>query len=456
VIAVVVSRADRASEHIGEHLLDCAAWRTHEDDTRPPADGGGTVRRTEGFELRTFDDLHIDLDDPSAAFDDPDLLVVVSRHAGETGALLTAHHTGNFGPADYGGEPGRFARAAPGAQQAALAALDEHAPPAYDVGIECTHHGPTAVDVPSLFVELGSGEAEWDDPAGARAVARAVLDLKQVDPTPTRTVVGFGGGHYAPRYERVCRETGWAVGHVGADWALDAMGDPAANRAVVERAFARSGADRALVEGDRPALEATVEALGHRVVSETWLREADGVPLALVERLEATLTTVEDGLRFGRPAAGAPADAAVTVRDLPADLLDAAAGVDADATREAVAATACAFETTEGGTRPRGRAAFHRPDGSEGGDGGQGDRDPYDALVDALVEVLAREYETVERRDGVVVARTEQFDPALARRRGVTEGPAFGRLAGGEPVEVDGRRVTPAEVHAERVDRFPT
>jgi len=67
VIAIVVSRADSASEHIGEHLLDLGDWERR-DDPSPDADGGGTYYRTDGFELREFDDLHIYLDDPAAAF----------------------------------------------------------------------------------------------------------------------------------------------------------------------------------------------------------------------------------------------------------------------------------------------------------------------------------------------------------------------------------------------------
>ncbi|OYR66438.1 hypothetical protein DJ71_22020, partial [Halorubrum sp. E3] len=143
------------------------------------ADGGGTYYRTDGFELREFDDLHIRLSDPTAAFDcDPEFLAFVSRHSGETGELLTAHVTGNFGPAPYGGEPETLARAAPGAEKRVVEALARHAPDGYEVGIECTHHGPTDTAVPSLFVELGSDEPQWEDPEAARAVARAVLDLR--------------------------------------------------------------------------------------------------------------------------------------------------------------------------------------------------------------------------------------------------------------------------------------
>ena len=442
MIAIVVSRADSASEHIGERLLDLADWDPFEDDSRSDAAGGGRCYRTAGFELREFDDLHIEMEDPADAFDAPDLLVFVSRHAGDTGALLTAHFTGNFGPAEFGGEAGALARACPNAHAEAVAALAEHAPEGYDVGVECTHHGPSFVGVPSMFVELGSGEAQWADPEAARAVARAVLDLEGVAPDRERAVVGFGGNHYAPRFTRIVRETEWAVGHVAADWGLDAMGAPEANRDVIRRAFEQSAAERAVIDGDRPDLEAVIADLGYEVVSETWLREVGGVPLGLAADLEAELTAVDDGLRFGAPARETAGDASFEVASLPTEMLDDASGIDPDATKEAVADRALAFVTGENGNRLTGAMAVADAAAREG-------------VVDALMGILRGKYERVERTDDAVVAHERAFDPEKAATLGVSEGPAFGKLADGEAVETpDGRTVRPDMVRTERTRRY--
>ena len=487
MIAIVVSRGDSASVHIGEQLLAVGNWESHEDTTRPDAAGGGSYYQTDGFELRKFDDLHIDLADPTDAFgadgETPDLLVFVSRHSGESGELLTAHVTGNFGPAPYGGEPETLSRAAPGAEKRVVAALAAHAPTEYDVGIECTHHGPTEVSVPSLFVELGSDEPQWADQDAARAVAQAVLDLRGTGPnltasdtdngeTDTRHVVGFGGGHYAPRFTRIVRETAWAVGHIGADWALGEMGAPDANRDVIEQAFEQSQADLAVVEGDKPALASVIDDLGYRVVSETWIQVVDDNPLALVEQLERDLVTVDDGLRFGESTPTSTDSDATYIHELPDTLLSRAQGVDSAAARTVVEATTVAFETEQAGTRAVNRAAF-----------GTGAETPgYVDLVVELAAVLAHRYDAVEitydaadtehvavdaecdaadieppvdAQPAVVVARETTFDPSLAAKRGVPEGPAFGRLADGESVDIDGETIEPADVSRTQVDRFP-
>jgi D-aminoacyl-tRNA deacylase len=440
MLAIVVSRADEASEHVGEKLLDLADWNEREDGSRSDASGGGTVHRTDGAELRTFDALHLDLDGAAAAFGEPELLVFASRHSGDTGPLLTAHATGNFGPAEHGGRAGSLARAAPNALSAVREALATRAPAGYDVGIECTHHGPSTVGCPSLFVEVGSDESQWRDPAAAEAVARAILDLRGVAAHRERTVVGFGGGHYAPRFDRVLTETDWGVGHVAADWSLEAMGDPHENRAIIAKAFQMSGTEFALVDGSMPAVESVIEELGFETLSETFLRETTGVPLDLVGRVEAALTGIDEGLRFGRPAAGYTGE--FVTDELPAALLEEANGIDREAVLEHLAETTLAHVTEEGGTLAAGSIAL-------------ADEDDRETVIERLASVLESKHDAVEVRESSVIARREAFDPDLARELGIEAGPDFGRLAEGESIEQGGDVIEPADVRSAREQRFP-
>ncbi|MEZ3142930.1 D-aminoacyl-tRNA deacylase [Halobaculum sp. MBLA0143] len=462
-VAVVVSEADRASEHVGEQLLDLGEWETHEDGDRPSDQGGGVYHRAVDtvvpLEVRTFADLHLRLAAPGDAFSaTPRLLVFASRHSGDTGRLLTCHFTGNFGDAEYGGDDRAFAPAAPGVQRDLVAAFDAYAPEAYGVGVECTHHGPTDVSVPSLFAELGSDEAAWDDPAGAAAVARAIRSLATdavtgsaaspaVGETP-RHLLGVGGGHYAPRFERVLRETAWGVGHVASEWQLSELGDPEANVDTLRRAVAASDAVAVLADaGGDDAVDALADTdAGVRVVSETWVRTVDDRALPFVDAVESALRPVADGLRFGARRTDPDGFAVV---ELPTELLSAARRVDAEAAREVVFDHAVAVETRENGNRVGDRAAL--PDGSDDVTAATA----YDAVVDALVTVLREGYDEVERAEGTVTATKTSFDPAAARERGVPEGPAFGRLANGQPVEVDGETVTPGAVSTTERETFP-
>ncbi|GAA0292909.1 D-aminoacyl-tRNA deacylase [Halarchaeum salinum] len=440
-VGIVVSRADSASVRIGEQLRERADWER--DDEGGSSGGPEHIARyvADGFELLAFDPWHLELDGVAAAFEDLDFLVFASRHAGETGPLLTAHFTGNFGAAEHGGSDRALAAACPNAHHAVVRALDEHTPEGYDAGMECTHHGPTAVGAPSMFVELGSSEAEWADDVGAAAVADAILDLRGVVPQTERTVVAFGGGHYVPRPTRIVAETDWAVGHVAADWCLDDLGDPREGRDVIERVFAASGATRAVVDGEKPRLREVLDDLGYDVVSETWLRETTGVALDLVADLEAAVASVDDGLRFGERAREATADAEYILVDHPDDLWADAHSVDSDAALAATSANAFAYTTEENGNRVAGEIALP-------------DADAYDAYVDALAALLGEKYDTVAREDGTIRITDTAFDPAAAADRGVPEGPKYGRLANGEAVAVDGETVAPADVSRERTEIY--
>ncbi|GGL31245.1 D-tyrosyl-tRNA(Tyr) deacylase [Halarchaeum grantii] len=434
-VGIVVSRADSASRAIGERLLALRDWERADDDA------SAARYRCGGFELREFEDWHLELEGVASAFDDPAFVVFASRHAGSSGPLLTAHFTGNFGAAEHGGADRDLAEACPNAHRAVVSAFAEHAPEDYDVGMECTHHGPTAVGTPSMFVELGSSESEWADESAAETVARAILDLRGVDAHAERTVVAFGGGHYAPRPTRIVETTDWAVGHVGADWCLDDLGDPREHRDVVAQAFAESGATRAVVDGEQPRLREVVADLGHDVVSETWLRETTGVDLGLATDLEAELGRVADGLRFGDAAReGAPREYVVV--DHPDGLWADAHSVDADAALAAASEHALAYTTEENGNRVAGDIAFP-------------DANAHDAYVAALASLLDEKYDAVERDADAVRVTDESFDPGKANARGVPEGPKFGRLASGHTVEVDGEEIRPEDVASERAEAYP-
>lgn len=437
MIGIVISRADDASVHIRDRLKEIADWTESIDETRPDSLGGGSYHERPGFELRTFDALHLHLDRPAEAFSDPDLVVFAARHSGETGPLLTAHFPGNFGSAEYGGAARTLASACPNAHSHVIDSLQKYAPSDYEVGIECTHHGPTNVGTPSMFVEVGSDSAQWQDSAAASAVAKAISDLSGVTPNRKRTVVGFGGGHYAPRFERIVKETDWAVGHIGADWSLDEMSD----QSVLEAAFEMSNASRAVLDCDDKALEETIASLGYQIVSETWLRETTNVSLELASSLESELASVDDGLRFGSLASDTPATIDYEVIRPDPNLLSDLAGIDADRTRAAIFEHSLAFESEDGGSRVAGSLAVP-------------DERTYETLLDALCTILAEGYSAVAQSDDVITVTERRFNPSKATALGVPEGPAFGQLAAGNTVEIDGTTVEPADVHEHNQIRF--
>lgn len=431
VLGIVVSTADEASVHIGDCLQELTDWTKRKDSS-----GQDPYWTTAGAQLREVEELHLNVSDAAKLFDDPDLVAFVSRHSGDTGPLLSTHYTGNFGQAEYGGQSGKLATAAPGAGDVAMASLTAHAPSSYEVSMECTHHGPSDVGAPSLFVELGSGPEEWADKAGAMAVARATLSLRDVDPQPPRTVVCIGGGHYAPRATRIARETDWAVGHIVADWALADVEEPADR--LLEQLFSKSGATRAVVEGAQTELVSTITDLGYSVVSETWLRETTGVPIDRITSLESTLDTIEEGLRFG---AQAPSVDSWDIVELPGELLDVCHAADPDRTLETINALAVAYETVESGNRVTGRAALPP--------------NTYPVLIDELATLLSVHHDEVTRTADAVIVTDTVFDPDAARTLGVPEGPAFGRLADGEDVTIDGETIPAGAVHEEQTRRIP-
>jgi D-aminoacyl-tRNA deacylase len=96
----------------------------------------------------------------------------------------------------------------------------------FDLTLETTHHGPV-LNTPTLYIEIGSTEKEWirDDVADCWAETIShVLGLftaeKPYIDNNLDVMIGFGGGHYAPRHKAVILESNINLGHVIANYSL--------------------------------------------------------------------------------------------------------------------------------------------------------------------------------------------------------------------------------------------
>jgi D-aminoacyl-tRNA deacylase len=79
--------------------------------------------------------------------------------------------------------------------------------------LEATHHGPTELGIPTLFVELGSTEREFGDRTAGAAAAEAIW-AAAITCATSKTAVGFGGGHYCSKQSKALREDGFAFSHI--------------------------------------------------------------------------------------------------------------------------------------------------------------------------------------------------------------------------------------------------
>jgi D-aminoacyl-tRNA deacylase len=152
---------------------------------------------------------------------DADMLIYGSRHksAANKPSLLT-HVTGNLGKDNsHGGNPFELSYGSTRAiREIYLGLLKEknnYQLDDFDVTVEATHHGPTSMDTPLVFVEVGSTEREYNNEQAILAVAKTIMNLclKQQE-EEIKPSICFGGGHYATRFNELMELTSVAIGHI--------------------------------------------------------------------------------------------------------------------------------------------------------------------------------------------------------------------------------------------------
>lgn len=168
---------------------------------------------------------------------DSEVFIFCSRHRAESGKpALLVHSTGNLGSeALFGGTPHHLSVSAPSLVSVALKKLFEERNKTgldeFDVSLEVTHHGPTIMKTPLLFVELGSSEEYWTHQGGAKAVAAAAMDCVN-EPLSGDAVIGFGGTHYASKFNKIVLEKGYKIGHMAPKYAINGLTSDVLNQMI--------------------------------------------------------------------------------------------------------------------------------------------------------------------------------------------------------------------------------
>lgn len=159
----------------------------------------------------------------------PRAYVFLSKHVAESGIpSLTAHTTGNFSDkAEVGGRPREMGRADPNLLKNYMRSLAKRKEKVkdYELTIEATHHGPTSLLKPVLFVEIGSSERNWTDEEAASVVAEALMESLEERRVWDRVAIGFGGTHYPEKFTDLLLESDTALSFAVPKHALGEVDD---------------------------------------------------------------------------------------------------------------------------------------------------------------------------------------------------------------------------------------
>ena len=187
--------------------------------------------RHKNIQLYIFSGDLLSLENINELYSHADLFIFLSRHSSRSCIpTLTCHFTGNFSADNsYGGNPRQIAISYPSLQKVYLKAITAAARkkvPEYEVIIEATHHGPTSLNKPVLFVELGSSEKQWADENAAAVICDTLLDILHKGFERCQKVgIALGGTHYPKKFNKLLLESKFGLAAVASKHNLEAIDD---------------------------------------------------------------------------------------------------------------------------------------------------------------------------------------------------------------------------------------
>ena len=223
MILLVASSQDKASINITKQILQHYSFKKTDTVFQGNPEYSAEVNGKEVVFV-TLRAEAINAQDLPESFANLDLVIFISRHSSASGIpTLSVHTPGNLADAALGGLPRVVSISPANSMRDALkflAELQEEMNLDYEVSYECTHHGPS-LNVPAMFVELGSSEKQWNDSKAAEAVAHATMEaIAKFAPSKRSAVLGIGGPHYNRQFTRMAIHSETIFGHMIPKYAI--------------------------------------------------------------------------------------------------------------------------------------------------------------------------------------------------------------------------------------------
>jgi D-aminoacyl-tRNA deacylase len=169
------------------------------------------------LELLSLEDIDADIHGSKA-------IIFLSKHESTKKIpTLTCHSTGNFLDNAYGGNPKELGLCYPSLQKNFMNRINNKKSlvPGYELSIEATHHGPTSLLCPVLFVEIGSSYNQWTDIKAASLVCDTVLEVITLGfRNCVKIGIGLGGSHYPAKFNKLLLESEYGLATIAAKHSL--------------------------------------------------------------------------------------------------------------------------------------------------------------------------------------------------------------------------------------------
>jgi len=212
-IALIISTRDYAGLNILKALLEIVPFKEREEFEDKPA----YELENELHTIRVYqtDDWCVEAEDIDERINWPcELIIFPITHRSAKGVpSLTVHPPGNWDTAALGGKPKWLPSTHAPLMKFALQTLKKEASGTeHQITMESTHHGPH-VDTPIFFIEIGSSEKEWQNPAMGMIIAKTLEHILTHPVPECKVAFGIGGPHYMPNFLNIIFNKDAAIGH---------------------------------------------------------------------------------------------------------------------------------------------------------------------------------------------------------------------------------------------------